>query len=133
MLGYCFMLLMYAYVAYLWLCLRGWWSRILAGSVAGFSILALNDSNRRRTLALYLLARLAQVLKMNPWSGFWTIWYRCINIFSFLKIICICKANTYLYISALIILQNLRTSFTSGEVIGDTEILCCFPFLVHRY
>ncbi|KAK7268671.1 hypothetical protein RIF29_21377 [Crotalaria pallida] len=33
---------------------------ILAGSVAGFSILALNDKNRRRTLALYLLARLAQ-------------------------------------------------------------------------
>ncbi|XP_041021537.1 uncharacterized protein LOC121262909 [Juglans microcarpa x Juglans regia] len=33
---------------------------ILAGSVAGLSILALEDSNRRRTLALYLLARLAQ-------------------------------------------------------------------------
>ncbi|KAM7491793.1 hypothetical protein LguiA_034714 [Lonicera macranthoides] len=34
--------------------------RILAGSVAGLSVLALDDSNRRRTLALYLLARLAQ-------------------------------------------------------------------------
>ncbi|KAK1388434.1 Mitochondrial import inner membrane translocase [Heracleum sosnowskyi] len=33
---------------------------VLAGSVAGLSILALDDSNRRRTLALYLLARLAQ-------------------------------------------------------------------------
>lgn len=50
-------------ITYLWLCLRGWCDRILAGSVAGFSILALNDSNRRRTLALYLLARLAQVLE----------------------------------------------------------------------
>ncbi|XP_052186468.1 uncharacterized protein LOC127797526 isoform X2 [Diospyros lotus] len=35
---------------------------ILAGSVAGLSILALDGSNRRRTLALYLLARLAQVM-----------------------------------------------------------------------
>ncbi|XP_062092247.1 uncharacterized protein LOC133798078 [Humulus lupulus] len=33
---------------------------VIAGSVAGLSILALDDSNRRRTLALYLLARLAQ-------------------------------------------------------------------------
>ncbi|KAJ4953661.1 hypothetical protein NE237_030493 [Protea cynaroides] len=33
---------------------------ILAGSVAGLSILALDDSSRRRTLALYLLARLSQ-------------------------------------------------------------------------
>ncbi|KAL9666310.1 hypothetical protein QQ045_000638 [Rhodiola kirilowii] len=33
---------------------------ILAGSIAGLSILALDDSNRRRTLALYLLARLSQ-------------------------------------------------------------------------
>lgn len=41
----------------------GMWSRILAGSVAGLSILALDDSNRRRTFALYLLARLAQVIE----------------------------------------------------------------------
>ncbi|XP_039065250.1 uncharacterized protein LOC120210618 isoform X2 [Hibiscus syriacus] len=33
---------------------------LLAGSIAGLSILALDDSSRRRTLALYLLARLAQ-------------------------------------------------------------------------
>nr|CAD1835050.1 unnamed protein product [Ananas comosus var. bracteatus] len=33
---------------------------ILAGSVAGLSIFALDDSSRRRTLALYLLARLGQ-------------------------------------------------------------------------
>lgn len=37
------------------------WSRFLAGSIAGLSVLALDDSNRRRTLALYLLARVAQV------------------------------------------------------------------------
>ncbi|KAE8693387.1 60S ribosomal protein L13-1-like [Hibiscus syriacus] len=36
------------------------WNRLLAGSIAGLSILALDDSSRRRTLALYLLARLAQ-------------------------------------------------------------------------
>ncbi|XP_052483349.1 uncharacterized protein LOC105788567 isoform X2 [Gossypium raimondii] len=35
---------------------------ILAGSIAGLSILALDDSSRRRTLALYLLARVAQVM-----------------------------------------------------------------------
>ncbi|XP_075500691.1 uncharacterized protein LOC142539256 isoform X2 [Primulina tabacum] len=34
----------------------------LAGAVSGLSILALDDSSRRRTLALYLLARLAQVM-----------------------------------------------------------------------
>ncbi|CAK8571973.1 unnamed protein product [Lathyrus sativus] len=52
---------------------------ILAGSVAGFSILALNDSNRRRTLALYLLARLAQCAynsakskdKFHLWGSHW--------------------------------------------------------------
>ncbi|KAE8767615.1 hypothetical protein D1007_61002 [Hordeum vulgare] len=33
---------------------------ILSGSVAGLAILALDDSSRRRTLSLYLLARLAQ-------------------------------------------------------------------------
>ncbi|KAK7343981.1 hypothetical protein VNO77_13149 [Canavalia gladiata] len=52
---------------------------ILAGSVAGFSILALNDSNRRRTLALYLLARLAQCTynsaksknKFHLWGSHW--------------------------------------------------------------
>ncbi|CAI0417364.1 unnamed protein product [Linum tenue] len=38
------------------------WNAILAGSVAGLSVLALDDPNRRRTLALYLLARLAQVM-----------------------------------------------------------------------
>lgn len=35
--------------------------RFVAGTVAGFSILALDDSSRRRTFALYLLARVAQV------------------------------------------------------------------------
>ncbi|KAI9082843.1 hypothetical protein K1719_035173 [Acacia pycnantha] len=53
---------------------------ILAGSVAGFSILALNDSNRRRTLSLYLLARLAQCAynsakaknKFHLWGSHWS-------------------------------------------------------------
>ncbi|CAB4271151.1 unnamed protein product [Prunus armeniaca] len=52
---------------------------ILAGSVAGLSILALNDSNRRRTLSMYLLARLAQCAynsaksknKFHFWGSHW--------------------------------------------------------------
>ncbi|ERN01096.1 uncharacterized protein LOC18429172 [Amborella trichopoda] len=52
----------------------------LAGSVAGLSILALDDSNRRRTLALYLLARLAQCVynsaksknKFHLWGSHWS-------------------------------------------------------------
>lgn len=52
---------------------------ILAGSVAGLSVLALDDSNRRRTLALYLLARLAQCAynsakynnKFHLWGSHW--------------------------------------------------------------
>ncbi|XP_043716118.1 uncharacterized protein LOC122664389 [Telopea speciosissima] len=52
---------------------------ILAGSVAGLSILALDDSSRRRTLALYLLARLAQCAynsaksknKFHLWGSHW--------------------------------------------------------------
>ncbi|XP_048326477.1 uncharacterized protein LOC125421452 isoform X1 [Ziziphus jujuba] len=52
---------------------------ILAGSVSGLSILALDDSNRRRTLALYLLARLAQCSynsaksknKFHLWGSHW--------------------------------------------------------------
>ncbi|XP_059627825.1 uncharacterized protein LOC132270661 isoform X2 [Cornus florida] len=52
---------------------------ILAGSVAGLSILALDDSNRRRTLALYLLARVAQCAynsaksknKFHLWGSHW--------------------------------------------------------------
>ncbi|KAL7585537.1 uncharacterized protein LOC111895032 [Lactuca sativa] len=52
---------------------------ILAGSIAGLSILALDDSNRRRTLALYLLARLAQCAynsaksknKFHLWGSSW--------------------------------------------------------------
>ncbi|CAK9188028.1 unnamed protein product [Ilex paraguariensis] len=52
----------------------------LAGSVAGLSILALDDSNRRRTLALYLLARLAQCAynsaksknKFHLWGSHWS-------------------------------------------------------------
>ncbi|PON71066.1 Mitochondrial inner membrane translocase subunit [Parasponia andersonii] len=52
---------------------------ILAGSVAGLSILALDDSNRRRTLALYLLARVAQSAynsaksknKFHLWGSHW--------------------------------------------------------------
>ncbi|KAL2526917.1 Mitochondrial import inner membrane translocase subunit Tim17/Tim22/Tim23 family protein [Abeliophyllum distichum] len=53
---------------------------ILAGSVAGLSILALDDSSRRRTLALYLLARLAQCAynsaksknKFHLWGSHWS-------------------------------------------------------------
>ncbi|XP_077235153.1 mitochondrial import inner membrane translocase subunit Tim17/Tim22/Tim23 family protein [Tasmannia lanceolata] len=52
---------------------------ILAGSVAGLSILALDDTSRRRTLALYLLARLAQCAynsaksknKFHLWGSHW--------------------------------------------------------------
>ncbi|KAK9144719.1 hypothetical protein Sjap_004622 [Stephania japonica] len=52
---------------------------ILAGSVAGLSILALGDSSRRRTLALYLLARVAQCAynsaksknKFHLWGSHW--------------------------------------------------------------
>ncbi|KAK8680195.1 hypothetical protein V6N13_109147 [Hibiscus sabdariffa] len=52
---------------------------ILAGSIAGLSILALDDSNRRRTLALYLLARVAQCAynsaksknKFHLWGSHW--------------------------------------------------------------
>ncbi|XP_058085020.1 uncharacterized protein LOC131232651 [Magnolia sinica] len=52
---------------------------ILAGSLAGLSILALDDSSRRRTLALYLLARLAQCAynsaksknKFHLWGSHW--------------------------------------------------------------
>ncbi|KAK1304944.1 hypothetical protein QJS10_CPB11g00250 [Acorus calamus] len=53
---------------------------ILAGSVAGLSILALDGSSRRRTLALYLLARLAQCAynsaksknKFHLWGSHWS-------------------------------------------------------------
>ncbi|CDP19846.1 unnamed protein product [Coffea canephora] len=52
---------------------------ILAGSIAGLSILALDDSSRRRTLALYLLARVAQCAynsaksnnKFHLWGSHW--------------------------------------------------------------
>ncbi|XP_021753913.1 uncharacterized protein LOC110719322 [Chenopodium quinoa] len=52
---------------------------ILAGSIAGLSILALDDPNQRRTLALYLLARLAQCTynsaksknKFHLWGSHW--------------------------------------------------------------
>ncbi|XP_023549889.1 uncharacterized protein LOC111808251 [Cucurbita pepo subsp. pepo] len=52
---------------------------ILAGSVAGLSVLALDGSNRRRTLALYLMARLAQCAynsaksknKFHFWGSHW--------------------------------------------------------------
>lgn len=52
---------------------------ILAGSAAGLSILALDDPNRRRTLALYLLARVAQCAynsaksknKFHFWGSHW--------------------------------------------------------------
>ncbi|KAJ8772402.1 hypothetical protein K2173_027579 [Erythroxylum novogranatense] len=51
----------------------------LAGSVAGLSVLALDDPNRRRTLALYLLARVAQCAynsaksknKFHLWGSHW--------------------------------------------------------------
>ncbi|KAG6415993.1 hypothetical protein SASPL_123414 [Salvia splendens] len=53
--------------------------RILAGAVSGLPILALDDSSRRRTLALYLLARLAQCAynsaksknKFHLWGSHW--------------------------------------------------------------
>ncbi|KAI3458375.1 hypothetical protein Pfo_015038 [Paulownia fortunei] len=53
---------------------------ILAGAVSGLSILALDDSSRRRTLALYLLARLAQCAynsaksknKFHLWGSHWS-------------------------------------------------------------
>ncbi|PKA50281.1 hypothetical protein AXF42_Ash013370 [Apostasia shenzhenica] len=52
---------------------------VLAGAIAGLSILALDDSNRRRTLALYLAARLAQCAynsaksknKFHLWGSHW--------------------------------------------------------------
>lgn len=52
---------------------------ILAGSVAGLSILALEDTSRRRMLALYLLARVAQCAynsaksknKFHLWGSHW--------------------------------------------------------------
>ncbi|KAL8144390.1 hypothetical protein V2J09_017422 [Rumex salicifolius] len=52
---------------------------MLAGSIAGLSILALDDPNRRRTLALYLLARVAQCAynsakaknKFHLWGSHW--------------------------------------------------------------
>ncbi|XP_042373809.1 uncharacterized protein LOC121967567 [Zingiber officinale] len=52
---------------------------IVAGSVAGLSILALDDPSRQRTLALYLLARLAQCAynsaksknKFHLWGSHW--------------------------------------------------------------
>ncbi|XP_078442401.1 mitochondrial import inner membrane translocase subunit Tim17/Tim22/Tim23 family protein [Wolffia australiana] len=53
---------------------------MLAGSVAGLSILALDDSSRRRTLALYLAARLAQCAynsaksknRFHLWGSHWS-------------------------------------------------------------
>ncbi|CAI0547947.1 unnamed protein product [Linum tenue] len=55
------------------------WNAILAGSAAGLSVLALDDPNSRRTLALYLLARLAQCAynsaksknKFHLWGSHW--------------------------------------------------------------
>ncbi|CAN6486804.1 unnamed protein product [Victoria cruziana] len=52
---------------------------VLAGTVAGLSVLALDDSSRRRTLALYLLARLSQCAynsaksknKFHFWGSQW--------------------------------------------------------------
>ncbi|EYU20159.1 hypothetical protein ABFS82_06G053300 [Erythranthe guttata] len=53
---------------------------ILAGAISGLSILALDDSSRRRTLALYLLARVAQCAynsaksknKFHLWGSHWS-------------------------------------------------------------
>ncbi|CAA0834515.1 Mitochondrial import inner membrane translocase subunit Tim17/Tim22/Tim23 family protein [Striga hermonthica] len=53
---------------------------ILAGAISGLSILALDDSSRRRTLALYLFARLAQCAynsaksknKFHLWGSHWS-------------------------------------------------------------
>ncbi|CAN6807110.1 unnamed protein product [Brassica oleracea] len=66
-------------------CLRKWRKKetplnsVLAGSIAGLSILALDDSTQRRTLALYLLARLGQAAynsaksknKFHLWGSHW--------------------------------------------------------------
>ncbi|KAH7283729.1 hypothetical protein KP509_34G021100 [Ceratopteris richardii] len=54
-------------------------NEFLAGSVAGLSILALDDPSRRRTFSLYLLARLAQCIynsaksknKFHFWGSHW--------------------------------------------------------------
>ncbi|GFP87044.1 transmembrane protein 135 [Phtheirospermum japonicum] len=54
--------------------------RILAGAISGLSILALDDRSRRRTLALYLFARLAQCAynsaksknKFHLWGSHWS-------------------------------------------------------------
>ncbi|KAI4967752.1 hypothetical protein ZWY2020_015141 [Hordeum vulgare] len=54
---------------------------ILSGSVAGLAILALDDSSRRRTLSLYLLARLAQCAynsaksknRFHFWGSHWNM------------------------------------------------------------
>lgn len=91
------------------------WSRILAGSISGLSVLALDDPSRRRTLALYLLARVAQVRLLSFIS-------RVIEL-TFLLVECL-FINFISLISVHIIPQSLRTSFTCGVVIGDTEILC---------
>lgn len=48
---------------------------MLAGSIAGLSILALDDPNRRRTLALYLLARVAQVPELIILLGLFFLLY----------------------------------------------------------
>ncbi|KAK4433426.1 hypothetical protein Salat_1104900 [Sesamum alatum] len=53
---------------------------ILAGAISGLSILALDDPSRRRTLALYLLARVAQCAynsaksknKFHLWGSHWS-------------------------------------------------------------
>ncbi|KAJ4785384.1 Transmembrane protein 135 [Rhynchospora pubera] len=53
---------------------------IIAGSIAGLSVLALDDSSRRRTLALYLLVRLGQCAynsaksknKFHLWGSHWS-------------------------------------------------------------
>jgi len=120
---------------------EGWWSSILAGSIAGLSILALDDSNRRRTLALYLLARLAQVCEQMVYNLIKflpaTLSNRNQESFVFiLLVIMIFHASLMVFvsysISVLIILQSRRTSFTFGEAIGGMEILYSLLLHVHR-
>ena len=87
-------------IPYLWHCLRWWWNRILAGSIAGLSILALDDSNRRRTLALYLLARVAQV-------------HACILNSKFAKLFEIVETSFLIY--SLIFCFTLQCAYNSAK------------------
>lgn len=106
------------------------------------SILALDDSNRRRTLALYLLARLAQVCEQMAYNlikfSRATLSNRNQESLHFIVLVIMIFFHASLMvfvsysISVLIILQSRRTSFTFGEAIGGMEILYSLLLHVHR-